>query len=125
MANISTAAGGRKGDVRPQFNLSSLASGLRCRPGDLAIITSAAFPEAIGAIVEVIKAAQFDTDGKFLWHVKSCGRKIRVIHTDTREEMLPHHDFLVWDGQLTPIKGLPADECELEDADVGLVAEVH
>jgi hypothetical protein len=93
-----------------------LSSGLRCKPGDLAIIVSSEFPENIGAIIEIEKSA--DAWGKshgYDWEAKSVGRKIKGRDLKSNVECSFTEIYCV-DYRLVPVTGLPLDETtEVED----------
>ncbi|MDR8920523.1 hypothetical protein FEP54_00625 [Burkholderia multivorans] len=75
---------------------------LRCRPGDLAIVTKCGVPERIGMIVRVVAPAG---DGKHDWLTKLQGDGIHAkdVHTGRFRMCV---EALVLDCNLTPIRGL-------------------
>ncbi len=76
-------------------------SGLRCRPGDLAIVTKCGVPERIGLIVRVVERC---TDSGYDWltEVQGPGYPGRDIRTGLRGLC---KEALVHDWNLTPING--------------------
>lgn len=104
----STITPNNKGAART--DILSLASGLRCKPGDLAIVGGRySFEENLGCIVEVISAACIDEDG-FCWHIRSTGRALMAKFNNGHigfsiEAIAP-------DYTLTPINGIPVEDAE-------------
>jgi hypothetical protein len=125
MSNTSITVPGRKDDARPRpFSIVSLASGLRCEPGDLAIVGGKdAFEENLGCIVEVIAAAYISDEHGFMWSVRSVGRPLMQYDGSGGTRFAP--TGYAPDSHLTPIKGIPSTEVEGEDAGLELTAEVH
>ncbi|MGX5875328.1 hypothetical protein MJ547_16180, partial [Burkholderia gladioli] len=81
---------------------------LRCRPGDLAIVTRCRVPERIGMIVRVIERC---TDRGYDWltEVQGPGMYGRDITTGK----LGNCRFGLWhDWNLTPIRGEPLADSE-------------
>lgn len=77
-------------------------AGLRCRPGDLAIVTKCGVPERIGLLVRVIeRCAESDYD----WLVELQGPGIVARGLKTRRIGRRKNAF-VCDWNLTPINGL-------------------
>lgn len=113
--NTSTTDRNRKGDARPQpFGILSLASGLRCKPGDLAIVTGKdAFDENLGCIVEVISAAYISDMHGFMWNIRSVGRPMKIVNPDTQRASFAEAGVGP-DSCLTPINGISLDDAEEE-----------
>ncbi len=75
--------------------------GLRCRPGDLAIVTKCSVPERIGLIVRVVeRRGDFGYD--WLTEVQGSGVRGRDVTTG---EVARCGYLLLHDNSLTPIKG--------------------
>lgn len=104
-------------------NLLSLASGLRCRPGDLAIVTYSSCPENIGAIVEILKPACIPEEYGFEWSVVSVGRELRWFSNNGKTGVSRYVDCP--DSVLLPISGNRLNE-STEESDLRIVEEeVH
>ena len=78
---------------------------LRCKVGDLAIVTKCDVPERIGLIIKVIGPG---VDGKHDWLTELRGRGVwaRDLHT---RKMRFCGEMLCHDWNLTPIRGTPID----------------
>lgn len=123
--NTSTTTPNNKGSVPRRVDILSLASGLRCKPGDLAIVVDCAFPEVLGAIVEIVRPYGFDEKGKFLWDVKTTGRSLRVVDIVTNRELPPSNVFAAYDNCLRPLRGDELEETT-EESDVRIAEqEMH
>lgn len=111
-----------KSSARPErTDILSLASGLRCKPGDLAIVGgNRVFDENLGCVVEIIEAAGIFDDFGFCWRVRSVGRPMKVIDKDDRSKVWFNTEGVSPDRCLTPIKGIPAEDAEDEDVDCTL-----
>lgn len=72
---------------------------LRCRPGDLAIVTSCRVPERLGLLVRVVERS---ADGAYDWLVELLGRGIVAPGVATGLVMTRSRAVLR-DGSLTPI----------------------
>lgn len=91
-----------------------LASGLRCAPGDLAIVGGKdAFDENLGCIVEVVGAGYMHEMHGFLWAIRSVGRPLKM-YASNGKDMKFALDGYAPDSCLTPIKGTPLDDAEDE-----------
>lgn len=99
-----------------RVDIFKLASGLRCKVADLAIIVSSRWTENIGAIVEILAADTIDGDG-FNWTVKNTGR--RLWGTDVNGvERGDWKTIISPDSWLLPVTGLPFEdlvETDVED----------
>lgn len=74
---------------------------LRCRPGDLAIVTRCGVPERIGLLVRVIERC---TDGKRDWLTRIEGAGVIAAGVDTGRVAV-RRMALMDDANLTPIRG--------------------
>lgn len=79
------------------------ASGLRCRPGDLARVVSAWNPALIGRVV-LIKAAHSKTE----WVVTLLGEP-GVTLTKNRKRIAASYCALAYDSALEPIRAIEPD----------------
>jgi hypothetical protein len=123
--NTSTTTPSNKGSAPRRIDILALASGLRCKSGALAIVVQCGFPEALGAIVEMVCPYGFDEEGKFLWDVKTTGRSIRVVDLNTNREMPPANLFAAYDYCLRPLRGDELEE-STEESDVRIAEqEMH
>lgn len=75
---------------------------LRCKPGDLAIVTKCGVPERLGLIVRVVERC-LDAGYDWLTEVQGPGYLGRDIKTGRRGVC---KEALVHDWNLTPINGL-------------------
>lgn len=118
-----------KSSARPErTNILSLASGLRCKIGDLAIVGGKrAFKENLGCIVEVIGVAFMSDEHGFCWQVRSVGRPMKMAAPCDQSKVWFDNEGVAPDSCLTPIKGIPLDDAEDESADqeINIPAEVH
>ncbi len=74
---------------------------LRCRPGDLAIVTKCGVPERIGLLVRVIERC---TDGTRDWLTKIEGAGVIAPGVNTGRVAI-RRMALMDDANLTPIRG--------------------
>ncbi|OXI89312.1 hypothetical protein CFB50_08475 [Burkholderia sp. AU33423] len=86
------------------MNRGTNASGLRCRPGDLAKVKEAWNPALVGRIV-LIKAAHSRTE----WVVTLLGEP-GVTLTKNRKRMAASSCVLAYDSALEPIRAVGSDE---------------
>src|SRR6202012_6006531 len=96
MSNTSTTGAARKNTRPTKSDFLSLASGLRCRPGDLAVIVSGNSLDGIGAIIEVISPYSIDEEG-FLWHARTKGRPLNCVDIRTHIPLPPTTEFVIYD----------------------------
>lgn len=82
--------------------------GLRCRPGDLAIVTKCGVPERIGLLVRVIESCM---DGFHDWRVEFIGPRRRGLDVKSGRARLCKF-ALARDASLTPVK---AGDCQDEE----------
>ena len=86
---------------------------MNCRIGDIAIIISAAMPENLGLLVEVIDVWPEDTH---YWHVKSlCGPRDRLDGVRSAEGMAPDRCLRPIRGGVPPV-GVEASEALVMEA---------
>lgn len=110
MKQHSTITPNNKGAART--DILSLASGLRCKPGDLAIVGGRhTFKENLGCIVEIIAAAYISDQFGFLWSVRSVGRPMKM-QAGKGEDMKFDINGYEPDYVLTPINGIPVEDAE-------------
>lgn len=83
-----------KGEVR--------ASGLRCRPGDLAIVTKCGVPGRIGLLVRVVERC---AEGTHDWLTELQGPGVVAQDIVTGQTMMCR-EALMYDWNLTPITGM-------------------
>lgn len=76
-------------------------TGLRCRPGDLAIVTKCGVPERIGLLVRVLQRC---SNGTHDWLVELLGPGVLAPGVTTRR-ITTRNRALLRDSSLTPIKG--------------------
>ncbi|KGV78216.1 hypothetical protein X890_5669 [Burkholderia pseudomallei MSHR4299] len=86
---------------------------LRCRPGDLAIVTKCGVPERIGLLVRVVGRC---TDEGYDWLTEVQGRGFRGRDIYTGDICLCK-EALMHDWNLTPITGL-GPRCQLDQREV-------
>jgi hypothetical protein len=73
---------------------------MRCKPGDLAIIVRARWPENLGALVEVLaRSEHVDRD----WFIRSIGRPLTGTDEDGRIGTATEGHIM--DSDLRPIRG--------------------
>lgn len=107
-------------------NIVKLASGLRCKPGDLAIVGGNSYIENLGCIVEVIRPMGPipGFEDVFIWEIRSTGRAMKT-KTAITEEIRFVEVCGSPDRCLTPITGLPLEE-STEESDVRIAEqEMH
>ncbi|MGX5879438.1 hypothetical protein MJS38_04560, partial [Burkholderia gladioli] len=75
--------------------------GLRCRPGDLAIVTKCRVSERIGLIVRVVERC-FEDGYDWVTDIQGPGTKGRDVHTGA---ICICSEMLARDESLTPIRG--------------------
>lgn len=75
---------------------------LRCRPGDLAIVTKCGVPERIGLLVRVVERC---AEGCHDWLTELQGPGIRARDLVTGELRICR-EALMYDWNLTPITGM-------------------
>ena len=85
------------------------------KPGDLAILVSDERPENIGVIVLVIEQyrARWSDETGVMWLCTSEGRPLMCddIENGVRTGIFtPSTEFVVYDRQLRPIRGLPLED---------------
>jgi hypothetical protein len=90
---------------------------MNCKPGDLAFIVKAAFPQNIGVVVEVESLwGHHPIDGP-CWNIRSRTPLLgvrygsRVVYADT--------EAFIADFCLRPISGVPVGEYEMESTTEG------
>lgn len=107
-------------------NTTDISSGLRCKPGDLAIVGGQAYIENHGCIVEVLRpmGPVPGWDDVFIWEVRSMGRAQKTTAAITGTIIFSEICGCP-DRSLTPITGLPLEE-STEESDVRLAEqEMH
>lgn len=109
-----------------RINIVKLASGLRCKPGDLAIVGGRSFAENLGCIVEVLRpmGPVPGWEDVFIWEVRSTGRSQKT--EGAIGDQIGFHEVCgTPDSCLTPITGLPLEE-STEETDVRIAEqEMH
>lgn len=90
------------------FRLPALGDRLRCRPGDLAIVTRCRVPERIGLIVRVVERC-FEDGYDWVTDIQGPGTKGRDVHTGA---ICICSEMLARDESLTPIRGEPLADSE-------------
>lgn len=93
--NIQVHAGAR-------VEQETKADGLRCRPGDLAIVTKCGVVERIGLLVRIVEPC---VDGRHDWltELQGPGVSARDVRTG---QLRVCQEALMYDWNLTPITGL-------------------
>ncbi|NVE22364.1 hypothetical protein [Burkholderia glumae] len=79
---------------------------MKCKPGDLAIVTKCGQPDRIGLIETVLGAAG---DGKHDWLTELQGNGIHALDVHTRTFHMCT-ESLMYDWNLTPIRGNSIDD---------------
>ncbi|RRA04460.1 hypothetical protein DF054_23795 [Burkholderia cepacia] len=85
-----------------------MAERLRCRPGDLAIVTRCGVPARIGLLVRVVERCR---DSEHDWIAEIQGPGVFARGVDSGHPMLRKR-ALLWDWNLTPIRGEPLADDE-------------